>query len=391
MIDTNKLSRMGRRRFMDKMKELGFSSTLIAGLSQEELTNLVGDLDSEVPHLKSYRHTNPEEVKNGKAPKREKHFVRIPKDEWVDYRTAQSARARVAGKIQQYDLIDSSIASKSESKNAEMEISVSYIIHTSESGRKEPSISKDKLRSIVPSKVEGTVNNGKQSRTYNVTTQEEHPKEQAYFNDKYRPIPGGCQIEKNDYSNGTTACEAYSYDDQEYVMMTAGHVAKNQQDDELAAELHQPSTWGSNKVGSGKYDVSGDRDCGYIKRYSSYDGGFSSDIAGKDGTYRNLYVRGTYSKDELDRKNSEGETLMAQGRTTGSVESMIWKTDTEDIYLYWDSNGGDSGGPYYGPPGGTDEGDIYMAGIHFAAVGDDWEKSKGNQMSKIEEWLNVNA
>lgn len=376
---------MGRRRFLNTLKKMGFSGAAIAGLSQETLAEVTGDINDRVPHLKAYKHTNHEEIKQGKPPEREEEYVSIPRDQWVRYRTAQSARKRISKRVNDYENISVGITSESKTSD-KLEIGVTYETHLSKDGKKrrQPNISSKELHSKLPSKAKGVVGKRGKSRSFPVVIEKEEIEEQATFNSKYRPIPGGCQTERENLDMGTLACKAYSYDDEEFVMVTAGHLTEG-----ILASQHQPSQWGDSFSASTETINSGDKDCGFIRINDSHDIAYK--IADKNGGYRDFYVGGTYSHDELVHKKSTSQTLEFQGRTTGKHTTLIDRITPKKIRLYSDCKKGDSGGPYYGIEGEY----CYIAGVHAWGTStegaDGINRSKGNKMIKVEQWLNLDT
>jgi hypothetical protein len=80
---------------MKMLAGIGISTEAVAALTQEKLDNLTDDPEERVPRLDSYVHTNPEEIAEGKPPKRESKFYTIPKDQWVQIEGSSAVAAKV--------------------------------------------------------------------------------------------------------------------------------------------------------------------------------------------------------------------------------------------------------------------------------------------------------
>jgi hypothetical protein len=387
-MDPSKLSRMGRRRFLDTLKAAGFSGVTLSGLSQEAVAEALQD--DKVPHVKAFRHTNHDAVvEQGAAPVREKVYEAIPREEWIRYRTAQRARRKIERIVSRYEQIDAAIGSRGSSRTtSEPEITVTYTVHETEEGQQHPAIGREELSRKLPADVTASVGEGNsgESRQFPVELRKQHQTKNAYYNTEYRPIPGGCQSENSDFMIGTLACVAHDDDVQARVMLTAGHIVNGI---ETPSEHYQYSATFNDQFGEKQeYIDTDDRDCGSIK-FVNFEPSF--DLADENGSYKGRSLMGTLSKSELDKMKLNGETLWVQGRTTGENWSYIDRVGTDYVQLETTTKDGDSGGPYYQKVG-SDE--YYMAGVHAWAIDTDRDgnfddAARGNQITDIENWLNV--
>lgn len=58
MVDMNKLQRMCRRRFLEKLSLMGVSATTLNFITQESLAETTGDPEKEIPYVAYYHVTN---------------------------------------------------------------------------------------------------------------------------------------------------------------------------------------------------------------------------------------------------------------------------------------------------------------------------------------------
>lgn len=384
-MDPNKLTRMGRRRFLSTLKSAGFSAAALTGLSQEAVAETLQD--DKVPHLKAYRHTNHEAVvEQGAKPVREKVYEAIPREQWERYRTAQRARKKVGQIVGRYEQVAAGVRSPDD--GSATKITVSYTINETEDGEQRPTIDREGLADKLPSTVTVSVGESSKrvSRQFPVELVEQRQRQNAYYNTEYRPIPGGCQIERGDITLGTLGCVVYDEDTQSRVMLTAGHVVNGSS---TPSEHHQYSASFNKQFGEGQsYIEYWDEDCGTIK-FVNFEPSF--DLADEGGSYEGRSLMGTLSRSELDRMNTNGESLWMQGRTNGETKSQIKAIEEKQIELFAVSDDGDSGGPYYQK---INSDEYYMAGIHAWALDSDYDGthddgSAGNFITDIEDWLNV--
>ncbi len=294
---------MGRRRFLDTLKAAGFSVATLTGLSQEAVAETLRD--NKVPHLKAYRHTNHEAVvEQGAKPVREKVYKAIPREEWERYRTAQRARKKIGQIVGRYEQVSAGVSSPDD--GSETKITATYTIHQTEDGEQRPNIEREELADKLPSKVTATVGESSKefSKQFPVELRKQRQRQNAYYNTEYRPVPGGCQIERGDLILGTLGCVAYDEDTQARVMLTAGHVVNGSSE---PSEHHQYSASFNKLFGEGQsYIEKWDEDCGTIK-FVNFEPSF--DLADEEGSYKGRSLMGTLSYSELDRMNIDGESL----------------------------------------------------------------------------------
>lgn len=397
---SRKLSRMGRRRFVKTLSSLGVSAAALQHLTGESLAKLTDDPKKDVPRLGAYRHTNPEDVKNGHPPEREPVYYTIPRDEWEVTESAHDAARRIRNRVASHDRVVAGVKTRNvRSGRPELEVEVKHLTlrvpSKKEEGNSEaveyhrPDISIDELRSQLPSKETGRVESGKDQIERDVpikVSKEEVTPTQNYFTSKYRPVPAGCKIQRNDFSIGTTGTDAYDDDYGERVMVSAGHMVKSN-----GSTISQPDAYTASKIGSGDkvYDTN-TRDCGTIKLNSNTS--TENDLASDGGGMEGKIISGIYLDASLSDMQAAGEDLYHQGRSTGRGKGPITYLTDElvEIDKGTDIKQGDSGGPIYGY---EDYDRVYIAGIQAWGVDKKadnlWDQGRGNRMDKIEQWLDV--
>lgn len=204
---------MGRRRFMKTLSAIGVSGTTLNYLSQDALAELTDDPKEEVPRLLAFEHTNQEELQQGAKegrsvkPTREPQFYTIPRDKWVTVETAHSAAEKIRGRISKLgdskeipSSLENRIAVGVSTVNDEKVVQV-YIKYPSwaQASRSSSKRELNRLRGLLPNSTSGTVGEGTNRETVTnipVLIDQTVVSELAFYEDEYRPIPGGCQLNK---------------------------------------------------------------------------------------------------------------------------------------------------------------------------------------------------
>lgn len=402
MSNTNiqSLTSMGRRRFLNSLGKIGISAGALSHMTTEALAEVSDDPKDRVPRLEKLRHTNHEAVENGtEPPQREPVYYTIPYDEWVVIETAHDAASRVkqqiASKINSKTNNTSrnpltnlhfGVTTRTNGHTAEKTVVITYSRLISPNGTEisKPAVSLEWLTDAAPDTATGKVGEDEHEvlrENIPVQVRERDRIQQAYYDGKYRPVPGGCQLQdRSDGGYGTLGTPAWDYDVGDVVLTTAGHCVEA----ESGHSLDQPYV--NHYIGqSDKAKVVNGFDAATIPlggvdyKYNLADGAADS---------YNEYIYGTLAWDTI--KDHEGDVnyhLYKQGRSTGRQRGHI---DTVgDDWTYWitaEGEGGDSGGPNF-----RDEGsNAYISGIH--AWGDiNGPNSGATHISKVENWFNLNV
>lgn len=403
---TTALSRMGRRRFLDTLGKLGVSAGALSCMSADALADVTNDPRDEVPRLDKLKHTNHEAIERGdEAPEKEPTYYTIPRDEWVVTETAHDAAERLEAAFEERIVSATDDAVKNPTANLKFGVTT---ITSGQSRRKavvvehrrltapdgtvvsEPHVNVEWVREQAPATVTGSVGSGDHRETrsgISVAVRQRTVEQQAYYAGKYRPVPGGCQVEDEyDDDIGTVCTPAWDNDNGEYVMVTAGHLTEGETDH----DIHQPhwSTYAGNYIGgSDKGWAESDFDAATVPLASDVD--HSYQMAGSDaGTYSE-HIYGTLGWDTI--KDHEGDTsyhLSLQGRTTGRNSGYIDVANSDQTFwIDVDSDGGDSGGTHFRNDPSYNY--AYVAGVH--AWGNTEGEAGATYIGDVEYYLNLDV
>ncbi|MEY7851868.1 hypothetical protein AB7C87_22005 [Natrarchaeobius sp. A-rgal3] len=171
---------------------------------------------------------------------------------------------------------------------------------------------------------------------------------QSYYNHKYRPVPGGCRIEREREAACTVGAPATDSSGNSY-LLSAAHCWEGE--DAGESEGYQPS--------SGRSSVIATRNSSKWKLDSSSGDEWDAcalDVTGVNTSHQfasnsgdNSYERGiagVLSKEWIE-DNDESDEIHKRGRTTGSSSGNITLTGDVTYRTDADSDDGDSGGPHY--------------------------------------------
>lgn len=351
------LNKMNRRRFVKTLTALGASPLAVNYLSRGSVGQVVDDPEKEVPIVEFLKHTNPDyrttSNPNG-PPEREPVFDTISRERWIRVETAHKAAHAVEQKLEaELDSTAAKVGVTSLSSDG-LEKAVKVCIPTyntsqndvvkldSQNGRVK-NISEGDLEEVLPSSVSGTVSYSDKEATINnipIVIEESTRELTAVFDSKYRPVPGGCQIQL-DNSNCTSCAAAYNNNANQKQMITAGHclAPRGSQGD----RVHQP-VYG-NYIGrtyarrfNARYDSNGRLknvlfDAGVIDNSGA--GGFTKDIAaGGTNNYREAISGIVPWETVKQREGDQSWKVRKQGRTTGVTTGYItdvFGTDKEFV------------------------------------------------------------
>ena len=373
---------------LSRRKVLRNSSLLGAGILSLNTLSIRGQADNNdrVERIGSYIHTNHTHVLRGAEPQREPRKYTIPRDVWAKHQAAEDAAVKLANRFHQKGI---AVAVGSESENkTKLYIDFTRIKSLNKRGEMEvetpPGISLSELRSQAPERV--SVKRDGVAHKFSVVTRETTVTDQDlnHYTGQYAPIPGGCQLtDKYNSGYGTLCTPVYSQEDNEHMLSTAGHML----DGKSNRYMYQPDYTDSNPDAvSEDIQANDKRDFALLRQPSSY----KYALAGGSGEY-DFTVNGIVAKDKLSDMAIGNGQLYMQGCTTGRYKRGVkeaYYLPTGELYqvkLDHDSQGGDSGGPYFQ----VDSNDnAQIAGCHAWGVsyaGTDEEDAKGNTMCYLED------
>lgn len=384
MVSTKKLSKMGRRRFLNTMAGLGISSVALQYMTKDALAQLTDNPEKEVPRLLGLVHTNHDRVVNtGAVPKREPRYYTISRDRWARTEATHAAAEKVSRLFASEPYVEVSVSNR----DSELGIEVDYLtVERADGTTNSPSMSYEKVKEVIPRQVTGQVEaNGKSfvREGIHVSVNRSNTREQVVFDSKYRPVPGGAQLIQPDGVPGTLGTPATALQDSSQCWVTAGHCINRT----AGTPIDQPRD--PDKIGEGRqYTQKGNGDVGTVVS-SGPDNAYN--IADKDGNY-GWQISGVLGRDKLKDMNQAGDSLYLQGRSSGRQQGTVIKVDTtgtEWVYVDYNLSGGDSGGPYFHV---TRDGYALIAAIHSQGVDADADsdgESRGNTMAWVEGSLDV--
>ena len=155
-ITTDKLRRMGRRRFMKTLSTLGLSTATVHNMSKETLAELTDNPEEEIPRLKAMRHTNHEAVVEGtEPPELEPMYYTIPRDEFVRIEGRYKAAKELDAQLGYPDNIEVGIR-RSSGRGDDLVISVEHqTLKRSDGKIVKPDISLAELEQTLPDTTSG--------------------------------------------------------------------------------------------------------------------------------------------------------------------------------------------------------------------------------------------
>lgn len=411
MVDSNKLQRMGRRRFTKVLAGLGLSGGVISTISQNGLAELTDDPTKEVPRVTGYVREDHNELDPDKPdpvdspPERTTIYHTISRDKWVRIESANNALSKVAEHIQELgiqDIAHPTVSYRTNGHHRERIIKVTYDEWIAERKADEeknvpPAV---EVFSDLPTTVDGIVSSNElnfergienipvvyesERREPNACDRSGHRcakrSSRDHYNDTYQldPVPAGTSIaKKGDSLHASNAFRIYDSKEGDWGFLTSAHIMEDGHDDSSDMRgdpVYQPSY--SNYVG----DVT---DAAYFAiddDYHSYTDVASFSVARSAGTDYRLAdgdggydepVVGTVGLDQLEDMAEDKEEICRQGTRSGRCSSTVndfnTRVNEERAYFETDdqiSDNGDSGGPYFIEHPEND-GQVLGAGIHY--------------------------
>jgi hypothetical protein len=208
--------------------------------------------------------------------------------------------------------------------------------------------------------------------------------ENDYYNYKYSPVPGGCEI----LTTSSLATPTWDKDHNENAWLTAAHVVNPEE----GKTVYQNTRFTSNaKIGeSDKVTSTGNGEYATILNDGT---GVQLNIAGDDGGDDYAWdIYGSRSDDRLKDMAYYDEYAYRQGsktgRKTGIVMAVHQTTNGTVVDLDTPSDDGDSGGPYFD----LENGEAYIMGVHAKGGdldGDGEDEARGNTIETIEDDFNL--
>lgn len=393
---------MGRRRFVQTLIALGVSSGTAAALTPEKLEELTDNPEKEVPRLGWYEFENKEAVINsGEKPKPVPKYYTIPRDKWAKIQGPKQAAQQISKKYSDPQI--SVAIHKSDNSGVGCEVQYRILKDSSGNTIARPKTSFEEVKQKSPTKAKARIEfGGKSQAVENIPVtvskresvqelrdcDEDAPVE-CYYDQRYRPVVGGCEAGAPDNSNcaWTLGAPAWSTELSEYAMVTAEHCVDSNGD-----AIHQPSgggyenhlgnVWDQTNHGGGEGD-------GAVIKVDDDNADVTMGIG--DGSGGIEYgVAGMVGPDRLDDLVANDEYVYVQGRRTGRQSGVIQfhdadRSDPQAGYKI-STDGGDSGSPVYE----YRDGYAYMIGIHTNKDCFDGKKGgKGNTMYHLEDALNL--
>lgn len=385
--NTRKLQSMGRRRFLKSLSALGVSTAALQHMSKDALADITETPEDEVPRLDSLRHTNHEEVLDGKEPKREPVYYTIPRAEWNHIQAADDVMQRLSKNLEKRfgDSVKVGVRERGGSTR-NRKVVVGY----PEAGDSAVSVSESEIEDAVPGSMVGRVRQENQD-TFDdeipVEIEAIRPRAETYYDHTYREygVPGGCRM------NGvcTLGHPAWDNGDDDWVHTVAGHCVDRNEG------VQQPSGNYTSRIGYvDKYrnDTNAPLlDVATIDLYSniSIDYGLASDDG--DDEYKSISTSGTVGFDAI----VDGVDSMWLGKqgcrtavTSGPVkEYQRGAGNQKSFEIDAESDNGDSGGPHYRV---EDDNSMLIAGVHYGTVSrDEW--AAATAWEAVEDEFNVKA
>ncbi len=376
MVDSSKLGRMGKRRFIKTLSSIGVSGSAIRYLSQDGLAETTSDPTEEVPMLSRLRHTNHDDVENGEAPDREPVYFTLPRDEWANIKATENAAVEISERIaSESTLPDLPVGFEQIVEGQQSKTAVVVDYPTADASLMDEVNSVDTgiqlVRDFLPTSVSSTAASGEFSVVVDdipVRVKEDPSSQLQAFDSKYRPVPGGCSWSQSNYSRvGCTLGTPAYKSGQGYKLVTAGHCTNG-----VGTGVHQPyDTYVSDSlIGNVEESVGEDLkdtevtafDACYLDTNSQASVEYKLAASGSD-SYQDSPVMGAWAYDQIVAWEGETEEITLQGsssgRSSGAVNKVYPKSGNYAITV--ESEEGDSGGPHYRE---DSDGNLLIAGIH---------------------------
>lgn len=363
-MDTDKLQRMNRRKYLKTLGALGVSATSLRFLSKETLAQTTDNPEDEVPYVAYYRTVDKQP---GQPPKRKPVYETIPRDEWVRRHTAINVRDKLADQLRKEGIEASASYTGMDQSPTGFGVKIRYPIHIDAKGnRHTPEISVEQLESRLPSRMTGVAGKNKfEEKRENIPVVVEGVVERDVctydYDHDWDYYPGGAAVDVDIGSSTNLGSTAGSYHHPSYGdgLITAGHVV-----DSSGNEIWRAGT--ADDIGTGRDVTYGTtiNDIDYAFIEMDDDENPSSYVVNSDNTSKKYPIRGTVSNQALENHVDDSSwTVYTQGRSTcrssGYVKDTVglWGA-TDAVITSQDVDPGDSGGTLFR----VNNGDAYICG-----------------------------
>jgi len=387
----NKIRTMSRRRFLQYMASTGVGSAALSELTKEAVARNTDDHSDQVVELFGYQYKDKNPPESGQDVDREPVFFSIPRDQWVRTECANAAAQRLEKQFEKegYSFGVSSL----DDQPCVVAKHINYVGSQNKGTNK----SFDQFESDVPYTVDQSITrHGEEYSVENIPVRRRKEKCETqgnYFTSEYRPVPGGCEAgtgADGDAGGGwTIGHPARDSDNLDMVLVTASHCIDRTDD----KEVYQPSEDEDDLIGkSDAYTQAGNGDVATIKMADDVDNHY--DIATYGGDTADWTVVGTVSRSALDNMAANNDMAYQQGRRTGRDDGPIVDHFDKNadsgpkVRIACDTDGGDSGGPYFML---DEDDDAWRIGIHAwsSSTEDDEPAGSGNTFYYAESELDV--
>lgn len=357
----DKLTKMGRRRFVESLAALGVTGTALTNASKSALAESDVDLGNEVPMVRVWKHTNHEEVvENGAKPEREPEYFGVPRDQWVKVQSARDAAERLRNQL---DVPGVQVGVTTVTRGQKPRKAVVVKHQTEEYDWQDdfsPGVSVEDLRDELPATMTGVAGRGTEKaravKGIPVVTKQQ----QVDFTDdavstaasydydcNYRPVPAGCAWRTEKGNVCTTGTPVHDDDHNENRLVTASHCFLSYDATDCRQNYGSGDEIGTRDKDKINFDHPPNLfDAAVVDLNSGTD--VRRDLADEQcDTYRDPGIAGTMDDDWLHQLEDNGYNVTKQGARTGISSGTV--KEVYDTYFEVDTtiNGGDSGCPFY--------------------------------------------
>lgn len=350
-----KLSRMGRREYMQTLAALGVSASTLRYGTQKGLAAASSDPKREIPYV-AYLEVVSKEP--GEPPVREPIYETIARDEWAARHAAINARDDVSRLLKRQNRFEgvSIAATGMDQSPTGFGVKVQVPVGGDKLGIESPGSTIRDIKELVPSAVDVSVAHGRYSETFRnipVRVKKSNVRLTACARcqqeNERKYIPGGTPIyvpgTDSEPTNDGSVTGSFQHSDYGEGWITASHVVYNREGE----EVHQAG----DKIGDVKqtYNDNEDIDCAFIKPTSTEK--VTSNIATANNDGIDMRISGIVTNSTIE--NNIGNTdyrVKSQGQTTCRNDGYI-----QDTYGIWGGTSavgtsnevdpGDSGGALF--------------------------------------------
>ncbi len=367
-MDTSKLERMGRRRFIENLAGIGVSATTLQYLEQDELSDVTHDPEDEMPYVAALLNSGRED--DGSV-QREPVYETISREEWERRQTAFNAKDQIGRYLEslpgEYRVGVTSLEASPTGFGVTVGVPETYEsldrVDTSE------------VEEMLPSELTGQIPNIDEDLEHQnipviVNTDKDNLTDGYNTNTNYEEVPAGVAISTS--VTGGSLGAPFNSNEHGDGWTTAGHVVKGSPFSSGDANTNvyesspNPEDWiGESK--DGYFDLL-DLDYAFVEPLK--DGETPSQwIVSPDGSSKEFPIGGIVTNTALENNvGNQNYEIFGQGassgRGSGYIDSVNGINETSSVTTTNDMSDGDSGGPLFHEIGGT----ALIAGIMFEDV-----------------------